>query len=607
MISRETINLVREKTDIVALIESKGVSLRRSGQGYVGLCPVHNESGPSFHVKTSSQTYRCFGCGVSGDAIALMQELEGFSFTGAVEYLADMAGIVIETTEGADPEFARKKDYLSCVNTAAFWYRENYRKLPEDHAAKQELIKRDLFTSITDENWDESFGLGYAPEGYEKLSTYLISKGFTKEQIIDAGLARASEFNKIGLTDCFRGRLTWEIRNVQGKVIGFGARRLFESDKGPKYLNTSETIMYRKSNVLYGLDVAKKKITTDKTVFVTEGYTDVMALRAVGSDNAVASCGTAFGSEHAAIIRRMIDDFDSARNGKFVFVFDGDAAGVKAALSVFDITPPIHDRAYVVALGEGDPCDIRLSKGDEYLRNLLTKHIPLTEYVIKHKMKSHDLEQIEGRQNFANEALAIIANIPEVAIYESYRRKISFWSGIPLEFLQAGKKISQPQAPVNNMDPFGYDVPEDVPQRQETAAELNERELVATFLQFPEEVYPVLREHSDIVDLYTDEKLRDTLIEVMAIVGYDIQLKNNIHLVPGDFNYENLVTQLFHFPLSTTADRAGDTAGRIVRNLQKLDKKKKNDTLRRRLSQSLGDNSGVDTEILKMFMENRKP
>ena len=258
-------------------------------------------------------------------------------------------------------------------------------------------------------------------------------------------------------------------------------------------------------------------------------------------------------------------------------------------------------------LGEGDPCDIRLAKGDEYLRNALKKQVPLTEYVIKHKLKSHDLDQVEGRQNFANEALAVIANIPEVAIYESYRRKISFWSGIPLEFLQAGKKVNQPQpqAPAN-MDPFGYEVPEDVPARQETAAELNERELVATFLQFPEEVYPVLREHSDIADLYTNEKLRDTLIEVMAIVGYDIQLNNKVNLVPGDFNYENLVTQLFHFPLSTTADRAGDTAGRIIRNLQKLDKKKQNEALRRRLSQSLGDSSGVDAEILKMFMENRK-
>ena len=606
MISRETINLVRERTDIVALLESKGVSLRRSGQGYVGLCPVHNESTPSFHVKTSSQTYHCFGCGVSGDAIALMQELDGFNFTGAVEYLADAAGIVIETSEGVDPDFARKKDYLSCVNTAAFWYRENYRRLPEDHPAKQELIKRDLFTSITDENWDESFGLGYAPEGYEKLSTYLLSKGFTKEQIIDAGLARASEFNKLGLTDCFRGRLTWEIRNVQGKVIGFGARRLFESDKGPKYLNTGETIMYRKSNVLYGLDVAKKKITTDKTVFVAEGYTDVMALRAVGADNAVASCGTAFGSEHAAIIRRMIDDFDSAKNGKFVFVFDGDAAGVKAALRVFEITPPIHDRAYVVALGDGDPCDIRLAKGDDYLRDVLTKQIPLTEYVIKHKMKSHDLDQIEGRQNFANEALAIISNIPEVAIYESYRRKISFWSGIPLEFLQAGKKVNPPKAAPASMDPFGHPTAENAPQKQETAVELNERELVATFLQFPEEVFPALRETPDIVDLYTDTKLQDTLVEVLAVIGYDIQTGNRAKIVPSDFSYENLVTQLLHLPLSTTPERALDTAQRIIKSIQKLDKKRKNDALRRRLSQSLGDNSGIDPEVLKMFMDNRQ-
>lgn len=714
MISRETINQVREQTDIVALIESKGVALSRAGSRYKGLCPVHSERSPSFNVNPDSQTYHCFGCGVGGDAIAFVQEVDGFNFTGAVEHLADLAGITVENTQGEDPDYLRKKDYLRCVGEAAHFFRTLFANLPEEHPAKQNLADREYLTVEGRETWLKDFGMGYAPDSYDMLSKYLVKQGFTEDQIIDAGLAFRSDKTQ-KLIDRFRNRLLWEIRNIQGKPIGFSGRRLNEADN-PKYLNTSQTVLYNKSKVLYGLDLAKKKIVDDKTCFVVEGAADVMALAAVGITNTVASCGTAFGSDHASIIRRMIDDFDSQKSGRFVFVFDGDAAGVKAALRVFDIKPSIRDRAYVVAIPEGDPVDFRKLEGDDALRSLvLENQVPITEYMIRHAMKNHDLAEIEGRQGFIKEAMAIIAGVEEIAIYESYRRKIAFLSGVSMEHLPAFqnrskaaadldpkhehdyfvapqeteaftaepvKAVSAPSAqeppsgepsyddapsyddmpaydppvyedtPEDYYDGGGYDdvppddgyydapppddyyaSPEDdygpepeeysqqapvAPQageqsvsvpsapRQLSLAERNEKTLLATFFQYPNEVFPALQKHRGAVELFTNSVFKSVFYDAMIIAEDDAVNGRNITLRANDFNEEKLVLELFHMPLVIDRNRAEYSAGRVLKTLEKISKRKHNEALKSTVAQGIAFDDPNDLSLLEQFVKNRK-
>lgn len=594
MISKETINEVREKTDIVSLIEGQGVALRRAGRSYVGLCPMHSERSGSFYVNPESQTYHCFGCGEHGDAIMFMQKTGGYTFQGSVEYLAEAVGVVIQNTDGPDPDFNKKKDYIQVNSAAAWFFRTNFSKLPDSHPAKQQLIERKL---MLDDEWMESFGIGYAPEGYTNLCNFLRSKGFTDEQIVEAGLAFTNETTG-KLTDRFRNRLLWEIRNVQGKVIGFGGRKLREEDN-PKYLNTSQTMMYSKSNVLYGLDLAKKKIVDDKTCYVVEGYTDVMAVKAVGMDNVVASCGTAFGDEHAAIIRRMIDDYNANQTGKFVFVFDGDKAGIKAALRAFDITPSIKERAYVVPMIDGDPCDIRLRDGDDKLREMLQNLVPITEFVLTQKMKEFDLSSAEGRQGFLGEALQIIQSINETALYESYRRKIAYWAGVPLEQVGGARSgHARLRMELSGLSPNSEDL---------TGRTALEKKVAAAMLQFPTDAINAFPEHIDVFELFSVEAYGLIMSDAVVIARYD---KNNgipkTILKPSDFGDEDVATELFHVPLNLHGTTAKDFILRSLKMIQKMDRVEHNNNVRRELASTVSDDSNLSLDALKAVMEKRR-
>lgn len=594
MISKETINEVREKTDIVSLIEGQGVALRRAGRSYVGLCPMHSERSGSFYVNPESQTYHCFGCGEHGDAIMFMQKTGGYTFQGSVEYLAEAVGVVIQNTDGPDPDFNKKKDYINVNSAAAWFFRNNFKKLPDSHPAKQQLIDRKLMLG---DEWMESFGIGYAPEGYTNLCNFLTSKGFTDEQIIEAGLAFAND--KTGkLTDRFRHRLLWEIRNVQGKVIGFGGRKLNEEDN-PKYLNTPQTMMYSKSNVLYGLDLAKKKIVDDKVCYIVEGYTDVMAIRAIGNDNVVASCGTAFGDEHAAIIRRMIDDYNANQTGKFVFVFDGDKAGIKAALRAFDISPSIKERSYVAPMIEGDPCDIRLKDGDDKLREMLQNLVPITEFVLTQKMKDFDLTIAEGRQGFLGEALQIIQPITETALYESYRRKIAYWAGVPLDQVGGARSgNARLRMELSGLSPNNED---------NTGRAALEKKIVAAMLQFPNDAVKAFPESVDIFELFSVETYGLIMTDAVMITRADKKggVPNTI-LKPSDFGEEDKATELFHVPLNLHTTNAKDFILRSLKMIEKMDRVEHNNNVRRELASSVSDDSNLSLDALKAVMEKRR-
>lgn len=586
MISKETINEVREKTDIVALVESKGVTLKRAGRSWVGLCPVHNERSGSFHVNSESQTYHCFGCQISGDAIAFVQEVDGYTFTGAIEYLADAAGIVVKNTDGVDPDYSSKKEYLAINESAAWYFRQNFARLPDNHPAKVELSKRNLLLGV---DWAEQFGQGYAADSYDALSRFLTSKGYTTAQIVDGGLAFVSEStNK--LVDRFRNRLMWEIRNIQGKVIGFNGRMLRAEDN-PKYLHTGQTVLYNKSQVLYGLDLAKKAITSEKAVYIVEGCTDVQAVKAVGKDNVVASCGTAFGNGHAAIIRRMIDDYDSKNNGRFIFVFDGDNAGMKAAEKAFDISPSIRERSYVALMGTGDPCDVRLNHGDDKLREMLNNQIPITEFVLKRRMIKYDLEVIEQRQAFITEAITLIADIDETVMYESYRRKIAFWTGTPIDQIP-NRRSSMAH---HSIHPDALEV--------DQQKELEVR-ILASLLQYPISTYYALEHVEDLEELFLDQPRRFLMIEAISMAGMDAINNTKTPLRASDFSDEAMVTDLFHTQLNLQEDRVAHFIDKSIELLRRLSRKTHNDSLRRDLGKD--DNPSNALNDLAAMLQNRK-
>ncbi|MGH3744289.1 MAG: DNA primase, partial [Mycobacteriales bacterium] len=327
-ISDADVALIRDRVRIDDVIGDT-VPLRRAGSGTLkGLCPFHDEKTPSFTVRPEIGRYHCFGCGKSGDVFAFLMETDALSFPEAVERLAPKAGVTITFERGGpDPARRSERDRLLAAHVEAEAFFRGQLATDEAAAARQFLTARGF-----DEAAWERFGVGYAPQSWDALTNHLRHKGFRDKELITGGLAREG---RNGPYDSFRGRLLWPIRSRAGQTIGFGARRLRDDDQGPKYLNTGETPLYKKSTVLYGLDLARKEIALRHQAVIVEGYTDVMAMHLAGVPTAVDSCGTAFGGEHMSLLRRLLMD-DNAFRSEVIFTFDGDAAGQKAALKAFE-------------------------------------------------------------------------------------------------------------------------------------------------------------------------------------------------------------------------------------------------------------------------------
>lgn len=602
MISRKTIDEVRAKTDIVQLLEKHGVSMKASGNTYTALCPnpEHPERTPSFNVKRSEQTYHCFGCQIHGDVFSLMTLLEGFTFTGAVEQLAEDAGIQIIQENGAyDEDYEKKKQYLRCVGTAAHWFRRNFELLADTEPAKMNLANRDLLYVKNRPEWLKDFGMGFAPASYDALTNYLLGRGFSQDDILNAGLAKISEkTNK--LIDRFRNRLLWEIRDVQGRPVGFSGRRLDDNDI-PKYLNTSNTIMYKKSNILLGLDIARKQISRDKTCYIVEGAADVMAISAVGETNTVASCGTAFGDEHSSIIRRLMDDYGQATIGDFVFVFDGDSAGVNAARKVFEDIPIIHDRSYVVTLGDGDPVDIRLEKGDEYVLDRLKNHrIPITEFILQQILLGYDIKTSEGKQNFVREALIVVSKIPQNILREDYRKKVAFLAGVPLEHIGT-TNYKAPKEDKYDKYPVVHNF-----ARSDSARSFNEYNLAMHLLQFPSQVSQMIAKNPRVPLIVKDPEILQILKEALDTIYLKKDEYGNYFFTSDKFSNSPLMFHLLHAPLNTTEVEAVSYVERIFHSLEKITliDEKNNEKAKLAEAVSISDAQGIDA--LAQLLEAKK-
>ncbi|MGW0600834.1 DNA primase [Streptomyces sp. NPDC002776] len=403
-INDEDVKAVRDAVPIDAVV-SEYLQLRNAGGGNLkGLCPFHDEKSPSFQVSPSKGLFHCFGCQEGGDTITFVMKVDHLSFSEAVERLAGQAGITLRYEEGGYNPSHQRGERIRLVEAhkiAAEWYAEQLAVSPEAETGRVFLAERGF-----DQAAAVHFGVGYSPQGWDHLTRYLRGKGFSDKELILSGL---SQEGRRGPIDRFRGRLMWPIRDIGGEVVGFGARKLYEADNGPKYLNTPDTAIYRKSQVLYGIDLAKKEIAKSSRAVVVEGYTDVMACHLAGVPTAIATCGTAFGTDHIKILRRLLMDNGSAR---VIFTFDGDAAGQKAALRAFEDDQKFAAETYIAIAPDGmDPCDLRLAKGDEAVADLVEPRTPLFEFALRQIVLRYDLDTPGGRAAALDEAAPIVARI----------------------------------------------------------------------------------------------------------------------------------------------------------------------------------------------------
>ena len=404
----------------IADVVGEYVSLKNASVGSLkGLCPFHDEKSPSFNVRPMQGFYHCFGCGEGGDVYKFVQQMDSLSFTEAVEKLAARVGFELTYDEGgASVDQGQRSRILEANNAAASFYKNQL--MTDEAIPGREFLKGRGF----DKAAAEIFGVGFAPKGWSNLTEHLKSLGFTVDELVAAGLATKSDR---GAYDKFRGRLIWPIRDTTSQVIGFGARKLFDDDQGPKYLNTSDTLVYHKSSVLYGIDLAKKDISKQQQVVVVEGYTDVMACHLAGVTTAVATCGTAFGDDHIRIINRMLSA-EKDTPAKVIFTFDPDVAGQKAAMRAFTDSHKFSAQTFVAVGPDGlDPCDLRSQKGDEAVLLMLENKKPLFEFAIKQKIAKFDLTTIEGRVGAARSAAPVVAAIRDSAMRPAYIRELAGW------------------------------------------------------------------------------------------------------------------------------------------------------------------------------------
>ena len=420
----EDIAAVRERSPIDEVV-GEYLQLRNAGGGSLkGLCPFHEEKTPSFNVTPARGLFYCFSCAEGGDAIKFVQKIDGLSFVEAVERLASRAGIDLRYEQGGyvpGQEQSQRRRLIDAHRAAAEYYAE---RLGGSDAAHARAFLAERGFELADAR---RFGVGYSPKAWEDLTRHLRGRGFTDSDLISAGLA--IQGNR-GPRDRFRGRLMWPIRDLSGDVIAFGARKLDEQDDGPKYLNTPETSLFRKSTVLYGADLAKREIAQRRQAVIVEGYTDVMACHLAGVPTAVATCGTSFGEDHIKVLRRLIMDTEGSA-GEVIFTFDGDAAGQRAALRAFGLEEKFVTQTFVTVQPDGlDPCDVRLAQGDAAVRDLIARRVPLFEFAVKGVLGHHDLNTTEGQLAALDAAAPIVAKIKDQGLRTRYAVNLDRWLGL---------------------------------------------------------------------------------------------------------------------------------------------------------------------------------
>ncbi|WP_347353649.1 DNA primase [Intrasporangium sp.] len=507
LINADDIATVKERSSLEDVVREH-VTLRRSGSRLVGLCPFHDEKSPSFGINPANGFYHCFGCGEGGDVISFVQKVDSLSFTEAVERLAERFGVQLRYEGGsgrsAGEATGRRSRLVEAHRVAEEFYTDQLLHQQAARPGRDFLRARDFTGAHV-----RQFGIGFAPRGGEALVRHLRDKGFTDDELVIGGLAgRGSR----GLYDRFRGRLVWPIRDITGATIGFGARRIFDDDRiEAKYLNTAETPLYRKSAVLYGLDLARKRISAERRAVVVEGYTDVMACHLAGVGTAVATCGTAFGAEHVRILRRLVRDEPGLAPAKVVFTFDGDAAGRKAAMRAFADDQRWASQSFVAVEKSGrDPCELRQLEGDPAVVALVEDAVPMFEFAVRTTIDRFDLSSAEGRVQALRAAAPIVASIRDRSLRPEYTREVAGMLGVDVEQVarevgRAGKVTvrddpAQRHTPASASEDVAEPAPDEgylpMPDPRDPVVAA-ERQLLQVVLQYPAVLRP------DAIDLLT--------------------------------------------------------------------------------------------------------
>ena len=580
LIQRNDIDEVRSRVNIADIVGDY-VTLKSAGVGSLkGLCPFHDERSPSFHVRPQVGRYHCFGCGEDGDVFTFLQRMDHTTFTEAVERMAARVGFELHYEDGSPGGDHGNRARILAANQAAAEFFVAQLTTPEAELGRRFLGERGF-----DQSAAERFGVGFAPRSCDALSRHLKGRGFAEAELVSAGLAGESDRGSYGR---FRGRLVWPIRDVTGQTLGFGARKLLAEDNGPKYLNTPETSVYRKSQVLYGLDLARRDIARGRQVVVVEGYTDVMACHLAGVTTAVATCGTAFGVDHIKLIRRVLGDVDNADSrglGEVGFTFDPDDAGQKAASRAFNEEQRFAAQTFVAVAPDGlDPCDLRLHRGDDAVRRLIQGKKPMFEFMVRRVLAGHDLETVEGRVAALRAAAPVVAGIRDQALNVGYVRNLAGWLG--MELAEVGRAVasagSRPAEPIRSGLPSGSRPADaDGQTRQGSAltqlptdpATRLERDALMAILQHPDAVGRdlIVRVNEAAYSNASLAVVRDAIVASMEAYGSPMWLERILQEVPAA--YGTLVQELAVAPLPEKDGRElttycrGVTADLLARHL----------------------------------------
>ncbi|GAA1784572.1 DNA primase [Agromyces lapidis] len=561
-IRQSDVDEVKARTNIADIIGDH-VSLKSAGVGSLkGLCPFHDERSPSFNVRPGVGYYHCFGCGESGDVYTFLQRMDHVSFTEAVERLAGRIGFELHYEDGGQaPDHGNRARLLAANQAAAEFFVE---KLGSPEA---EIGRRFLGERGFDAEAARRFGVGFAPKSWDALTNHLKAKGYSAEELSAAGLVSQGDR---GVYDRFRGRLVWPIRDVTGQTVGFGARRLLDDDKGPKYLNTPETAIYHKSQVLYGLDLAKRDISKTHRVVVVEGYTDVMACHLAGVTTAIATCGTAFGVDHIKVLRRVLGDDSGV--GEVVFTFDGDAAGQQAAMRAFAEEQRFAAQTFVAVAPDGlDPCDLRLARGDGAVRTLVETKVPMFEFVIRHTLNRYDLETVEGRVGALRAAAPIVAEIRDASLRPGYTRELARMLGVELAEVTravrgagggargrtpaaAGNARAEASAPPASNAGEATERPFSIASLPNDPSTRLERDALQAMLQYPDRVGDELLRHA-VDSRFGDATLavvRDGVAAVLGSTDPRLRIDRVVAEVPAPF--AGVVQQLAVLPVPQRND-----------------------------------------------------
>lgn len=517
------VSKVKLAYDIVDYIQQSGVSLRQRGSKNIGLCPFHNEKTPSFSVDSHFQNYRCFGCGASGDIFSFVEKYEHLEFMEAVKKLAEDKNIAIDFDSSSNVDY---KSLRSCIKAAANFYVSEFRKLPKNHPAVVEITDRNLSV--------KSSLYGYAPEGRNSMYNYLKNEGFSDETILLTGVCKKSE--KTGtIFDFWQGRLMFFVTDISGRPIGFSGKKLFEEDKMGKYVNSSDSILFDKGNSLYNIHKAKSVASDKKLIYVNEGQFDVSAMIEAGMPNSVASLGTAFTLNQGLMARRLVSE-----NGRIVFCFDGDSAGIEAANKVFKNIPSIHSQSYAVSFPEDmDPCDYSLKYGKEELAKYIKDNtIPLVEFVIDNMSKDYDMDSTLDRSKYINSVAKVLATITNISLRESYIRKVSLDSFTPVDTVREIVSQATPSS-LNESDQIEQeesDHNQPVLRNYESPTTMDENEL----------------SYEDFITLINESNTHNAAAKVLSIAMIDNRFASvvvkNIKYFPAEFksiieNLNNLIEE----------------------------------------------------------------